>query len=69
MCNGVANFSYLKKDGTIRNAIGTLDATKIPSDKLPTTGKAKNDSVQTYYELGDVNNFRCFIKQNLISIN
>ena len=35
LSTGVYRFSYLKKDGSIREARGTLDLSRIPLDKWP----------------------------------
>ena len=35
LASGVYRFSYLKKDGTVREARGTLDFARIPEDQLP----------------------------------
>ena len=37
LATGIYRFSYLKLDGDIREAIGTLNPEFIPSDKLPVT--------------------------------
>lgn len=35
LSNGFARFTYYKKDGTTRTALGTRSPTLIPADKLP----------------------------------
>ena len=35
LSSGIYRFSYIKSDGTIREAFGTLDPEIIPSDKWP----------------------------------
>ena len=35
LSTGVWRFSYYKKDGSIREAVGTLDMSRIPEDKRP----------------------------------
>jgi len=56
-------FSYQKKDGSIRQAVGTLVQGIIPEvegKRIP------SQSVQTYWDL-EANAWRCFSKLNLIS--
>ena len=36
--SGIYRFSYFKKDGGIREAVGTLDPSLIPDDILPKSG-------------------------------
>ena len=36
--SGIYRFSYFKKDGGIREAVGTLDPALIPDDILPKSG-------------------------------
>ena len=35
MRHGIARFTYIKKDGTVREAKGTLNPSLIPADKMP----------------------------------
>ena len=51
--DGLVTFSYMKKDGSIREARGTLNELLIPTDKLPKgTSTAKpNFSSVAYYDL------------------
>ncbi len=35
LANGFARFTYYKKDGSIRTALGTRSSVLIPTDKLP----------------------------------
>ena len=41
--NGYVHFSYVKADGSIRVALGTLNPALIPADKLPKTEKTDRD--------------------------
>ena len=61
--NGLARFTYYKKDGTIRHAIGTRSPMLIPADKAPKT-PVEEDAVKDliampYYDL-DANAWRSF---------
>ena len=51
--NGVVTFTYMKKDGSLREAKGTLNDLLIPTDKLPKgTGTAEpNYSSLSYFDL------------------
>jgi hypothetical protein len=64
----VVEFEFYKKDGSVRQAKGTL----LPSYLPPVTGgstggggRKGGDNTCVYYDL-DKNNFRCFIKDLFI---
>jgi len=65
---GIWRFSYFKKDGTLREAYGTLSADYIPTDRLP-----KNDSAEkgltadtfVYYDI-QAQGWRSFCLDNFI---
>lgn len=62
---GVVQFTYLKKDGSTRQAVGTLLEQAVPS----TQGIRKAyPTQQCYFDL-QKNAWRSFVKTNLISIN
>lgn len=61
MRTGIVRFYFQKVDGTIREAWGTL---KDVEDKVKGDRRAKNDTVQVYFDT-EVNEFRCFKKFNL----
>lgn len=60
MKRGAVSFSYLKKDGTIRKATGTLN--NIPAIK---GAREVNYSVFTYFDT-EANSWRSACAQNLI---
>ena len=66
---GVWRFSYFKKDGSIREARGTLDLSIIPADKMPSSGasldKEKSASSFPYFDL-DKQEWRSFRLDNFI---
>ncbi len=65
---GKVEFQYKKKDGSIRDATGTLCADLIPDDKKVSGSEKKEfDHTQNYYDFG-ANDWRTFIKDNLIGI-
>ena len=73
--NGFARFTYFKKDGTTRTALGTRAPSLIPVDKLPKGDMADGaavweDSAKTipYFDL-DKNEWRSFNVLNFISLD
>ena len=75
LSNGFARFTYFKKDGTTRTALGTRSPSLIPTDKLPkgdmSDGSAAwEDSVKAipYFDL-DKNEWRSFSVLNFNSLD
>ena len=73
--NGFARFTYYKKDGTTRTALGTRSLSLVPVDKLPkgdmSDGAAtEDDSVKAmpYFDL-DKNEWRSFSVLNFVSLD
>ena len=73
--NGFARFTYRKKDGTFRQALGTRSSVLIPTDKLPkgdmSDGAAmKEDNIKAipYFDL-DKNEWRSFNVLNFVSLD
>ena len=62
----IVKFYYQKVDGSVREAYGTLCEKLMPAI-TGTDKRAKNDTVQTYYDT-EVGEFRCYKKANLLSI-
>ena len=64
LSTGIYRFSYFKKDGGIREAVGTLDPALIPDDILPKSGMDPDAlapaSTFHYYDL-DANGWRSFL--------
>jgi len=44
-------FSYFKKDGTLRNATGTLNEHLIPGEMMPKDSSTNNGENLKYYDL------------------
>ena len=64
--DGVVEFSYRKKDGSIRTARGTLNGGYIPEEHLPKgDGYVSPDNVQRYYDLNS-EGWRSFLIENLV---
>ena len=73
LSSGIYRFSYFKKDGGIREAVGTLDPSLIPDDFAPKSGMDPNAlepaSTFRYYDLyadGDTGGWRSFRLDNFI---
>lgn len=59
LASGVYRFSYFKIDGSIREAVGTLDLTRIPESQRPKNGLPERPldfSKVNYYDLNAVGN-------------
>lgn len=74
LSNGFARFTYYKKDGTFRRALGTRSSSLIPTDKLPkgdmSDGSATwEDSAKAipYFDL-DKNEWRSFSVLNFVKL-
>lgn len=70
LSTGVWQFSYFKKEGSIRQARGTLDPSLIPSEHAPKTSDEANQWMPccdtfTYYDL-DAAGWRSFRLDNFI---
>lgn len=61
----VVSFTYQKTDGSIREAKGTLLKKYCPEVKG--NGKTTPEHLQIYYDV-DKKAWRCFIKDNLLTI-
>lgn len=66
MAVAIVKFYFQKVDGSVREAYGTLDASRIPQISGNDTRK-KNDTVQTYFDT-EKGEFRCFKRANLLRI-
>ena len=65
--NGVVNFKYTKKDGSIREAKGTLNIDIMGEENAPsgTSNMNISDSTIRYFDLNS-NGWRSFVTFNLI---
>lgn len=71
---GETHFVFKKKDGSRRQAVGTLNFDIIPKDDWPVTAddidsdyKDKNEGVVTYYDLEKMA-WRCCKTENILEI-
>lgn len=53
MLKGVVNFTYFKKDQSLRDAYGTLDMTLVPFNERPKSSGEHQENLDTfaYYDL------------------
>ena len=75
LANGFARFTYRKKDGTLRTALGTRSPSLIPTDKLPkgdmsdgATLEDENIKNIPYFDL-DKNEWRSFGVLHFVSLD
>ncbi len=61
----VVEFYFKKVDGTIRQAFGTLDETRLPETKGEE--RRRSADVQTYFDT-EKGEWRCFKKCNLLRV-
>lgn len=70
MHNGAVSFTYTKKNGEERNAVGTLNLSLISGlcgeENIP-KGNSHASSVQPYFDLNS-RGWRSFCVENLVSI-
>lgn len=66
MASRIVRFYFLKVDGTVREAFGTLSTNIVP----PTQGsdRKRNESCQVYFDT-EKSEWRCYKKANLIRVN
>ena len=66
LATGIYRFSYMKKDGSIREAVGTLSDAFIPTDRLPKgTAEPNNYESFSYFDVLK-NEWRSFRLDNFI---
>lgn len=67
LSNGVRKFSFVKKDGSTRIALGTTNTKIINAalgSKRPSNGvSSRSPNVTTYFDM-EAQAFRCFITDN-----
>ena len=66
--DGIVEFEFIKKDGTIRSAKGTLDPAHLPPAKSvdgDSVTRKKNENVFVYYDV-EKNSFRSFVKESFL---
>lgn len=63
MATRIVKFYFLKVDGSVREAYGTLKSDIVPATQ--DSGRKPNPSVQVYFDM-ERNSWRCFKKANLL---
>jgi hypothetical protein len=64
---GIVEFEFIKKDGSVRQAKGTLVAEHLPAPKADsdTPARKKNDNVMVYFDM-EKKSFRSFVKESFV---
>jgi hypothetical protein len=62
---GIVSFEFIKKDGSVRQAKGTLLAEHLPAPKPDSKPRKVNDNVLVYFDL-EKNEFRSFVKTSFV---
>jgi hypothetical protein len=64
---GIVEFEFIKKDGSVRQAKGTLLAEYLPAPKTDSEGKTRktNENVMVYFDM-DKKSFRSFVKESFV---
>lgn len=64
---GVVEFEFVKKDGSVRQAKGTLLAEHLPAPKADSdsTSRKTNENVMVYFDM-EKQAFRSFVKESFV---
>ena len=64
---GIVDFEYIKKDGSVRQAKGTLLAEHLPAPKADSDSKPRkqNENVLVYFDM-EKQSFRSFVKSSFV---
>lgn len=63
---GIVNFEFIKKDGSVRSAKGTLLAEHLPEKKVDSDSTRKHsENVVVYFDL-EKKAFRSFAKESFV---
>lgn len=62
---GIVNFEFIKKDGSVRSAKGTLLAEYLPPQKENATPHKQNENVVVYFDM-EKKAFRSFVKESFV---
>ena len=64
---GVVDFEFIKKDGTVRSAKGTLLPEHLPAPKADSdsTPRKTNENVMVYFDM-EKKSFRSFVKVSFV---
>lgn len=62
---GIVEFEFIKKDGSVRQAKGTLVAEHLPAPKGDSKSHKTNENVMVYFDM-DKKSFRSFLKSSFV---
>ena len=64
---GIVDFVFTKKDGTVRSAKGTLLAEHLPAPKADSDGTSRkpSENVMVYFDM-EKKSFRSFVKESFV---
>ena len=64
---GIVDFEFVKKDGSVRQAKGTLLAEHLPAPKSDSnsTPRKQNENVMVYFDM-EKKAFRSFVKESFV---
>lgn len=64
---GIVDFEFIKKDGTVRSAKGTLLAEYLPAPKADSDGTSRktSENVMVYFDM-EKKAFRSFVKESFV---
>ena len=64
---GIVDFEFIKKDGSVRKAKGTLVADYLPAPAADSDGstRKKNENVMVYFDM-EKKSFRSFVKESFV---
>jgi hypothetical protein len=64
---GIVDFEFIKKDGSVRQAKGTLVADYLPAPSADSDGstRKKNENVMVYFDM-EKKSFRSFVKESFV---
>lgn len=64
---GIVDFEFIKKDGSVRQAKGTLVADYLPAPTADSDGstRKKNENVMVYFDM-EKKSFRSFVKESFV---
>ena len=64
---GIVDFEFIKKDGSVRSAKGTLVAEHLPAPKADSDGTSRkpSENVMVYFDM-EKKSFRSFVKESFV---
>jgi hypothetical protein len=67
LCKGTVKFQYTKKDGTVREALGTLNPKMVTVKPAGGRNIAKEAGYTTYFDV-EKSGWRCFHDSKLLGV-